>query len=40
MLFGGRVKVNPAHPNQIGSIDPNCSVSGVVKGEVVACLLK
>uniref|UniRef100_A0A3Q3RS09 Protein-serine/threonine kinase n=1 Tax=Mastacembelus armatus TaxID=205130 RepID=A0A3Q3RS09_9TELE len=31
LLFGGNVKVNPAHPNQIGSIDPNCHVSEVIK---------
>lgn len=33
LLFGGKVKVNPAHPKQIGSIDPHCCVSEVVKGE-------
>uniref|UniRef100_UPI003AADE056 pyruvate dehydrogenase (acetyl-transferring) kinase isozyme 1, mitochondrial isoform X3 n=1 Tax=Centroberyx gerrardi TaxID=166262 RepID=UPI003AADE056 len=31
LLFGGKVKVNPAHPKQIGSIDPNCRVSEVVR---------
>ncbi|XP_069558670.1 pyruvate dehydrogenase (acetyl-transferring) kinase isozyme 1, mitochondrial isoform X2 [Brachyistius frenatus] len=31
LLFGGKVKVNPAHPKQIGSIDPNCRVSDVIK---------
>ncbi|XP_077392833.1 pyruvate dehydrogenase (acetyl-transferring) kinase isozyme 1, mitochondrial isoform X1 [Festucalex cinctus] len=31
LLFGGKVKVNPAHPKQIGSIDPHCRVSEVVK---------
>ncbi|XP_037344344.2 pyruvate dehydrogenase (acetyl-transferring) kinase isozyme 1, mitochondrial [Pungitius pungitius] len=31
LLFGGDVKVNPAHPKQIGSIDPNCSVSDVIR---------
>ncbi|XP_061698201.1 pyruvate dehydrogenase (acetyl-transferring) kinase isozyme 1, mitochondrial isoform X2 [Syngnathoides biaculeatus] len=31
LLFGGKVKVNPAHPKQIGSIDPHCGVSEVVK---------
>lgn len=30
LLFGG--KVNPAHPKQIGSIDPHCCVSDVVRG--------
>uniref|UniRef100_A0A7N5ZVT4 Protein-serine/threonine kinase n=1 Tax=Anabas testudineus TaxID=64144 RepID=A0A7N5ZVT4_ANATE len=29
LLFGG--KVNPAHPKQIGSIDPHCCVSEVIK---------
>uniref|UniRef100_A0A8C8A221 Protein-serine/threonine kinase n=1 Tax=Oryzias sinensis TaxID=183150 RepID=A0A8C8A221_9TELE len=29
LLFGG--KVNPAHPKQIGSIDPHCHVSEVIK---------
>ncbi|MBN3271414.1 PDK1 kinase, partial [Polyodon spathula] len=29
LLFGG--KVNPAHPKQIGSIDPNCNVVEVIK---------
>ncbi len=33
LLFGGKVKVNPAHPKQIGSIDPHCRVSEVIKGE-------
>ncbi|KAM9343716.1 pyruvate dehydrogenase (acetyl-transferring) kinase isozyme 1, mitochondrial isoform 1-T1 [Pholidichthys leucotaenia] len=31
LLFGGEVKVNPAHPKQIGSIDPHCHVSDVIK---------
>uniref|UniRef100_A0A8C9Z950 Protein-serine/threonine kinase n=1 Tax=Sander lucioperca TaxID=283035 RepID=A0A8C9Z950_SANLU len=31
LLFGGKVKVNPAHPKQIGSIDPNCRVSEVIR---------
>uniref|UniRef100_A0A3B5MMK2 Protein-serine/threonine kinase n=1 Tax=Xiphophorus couchianus TaxID=32473 RepID=A0A3B5MMK2_9TELE len=31
LLFGGKVKVNPAHPNQIGSIDPHCGVSEVIR---------
>ncbi|KAL4656646.1 pyruvate dehydrogenase (acetyl-transferring) kinase isozyme 1, mitochondrial [Arapaima gigas] len=31
LLFGGKVRVNPAHPNQIGSIDPHCLVAEVVK---------
>uniref|UniRef100_A0A672JKZ6 Protein-serine/threonine kinase n=1 Tax=Salarias fasciatus TaxID=181472 RepID=A0A672JKZ6_SALFA len=31
LLFGGKVKVNPAHPKQIGSIDPNCGVSEIVR---------
>ncbi|XP_036422271.1 pyruvate dehydrogenase (acetyl-transferring) kinase isozyme 1, mitochondrial isoform X2 [Colossoma macropomum] len=31
LLFGGRVRVNPAHPKQIGSIDPHCHVTDVVK---------
>ncbi|XP_046902906.1 pyruvate dehydrogenase (acetyl-transferring) kinase isozyme 1, mitochondrial [Hypomesus transpacificus] len=31
LLFGGNVKVNPAHPKQIGSIDPHCCVTEVVK---------
>uniref|UniRef100_A0A673AE59 Protein-serine/threonine kinase n=1 Tax=Sphaeramia orbicularis TaxID=375764 RepID=A0A673AE59_9TELE len=31
LLFGGKVKVNPAHPKQIGSIDPHCRVSDVVR---------
>ncbi|CAL8267894.1 unnamed protein product [Lota lota] len=30
LLFAGKVKVNPAHPKQIGSIDPNCRVTDVV----------
>uniref|UniRef100_A0A669D0A6 Protein-serine/threonine kinase n=1 Tax=Oreochromis niloticus TaxID=8128 RepID=A0A669D0A6_ORENI len=29
LLFGG--KVNPAHPKQIGSIDPHCRVSEVIR---------
>jgi hypothetical protein len=31
LIFDG--STNPAHPKHIGSIDPNCSVSDVVKGE-------
>ncbi|XP_077175832.1 pyruvate dehydrogenase (acetyl-transferring) kinase isozyme 1, mitochondrial isoform X2 [Paroedura picta] len=31
LLFGGKVKVNPAHPKHIGSIDPKCSVVEVIK---------
>ncbi|XP_072541950.1 pyruvate dehydrogenase (acetyl-transferring) kinase isozyme 1, mitochondrial isoform X1 [Salminus brasiliensis] len=31
LLFGGRVRVNPAHPKQIGGIDPHCRVTDVVK---------
>lgn len=31
LLFGGNVRVNPAHPKQIGSIDPSCRLSDVVK---------
>uniref|UniRef100_A0A1A8F2Q7 Protein-serine/threonine kinase n=1 Tax=Nothobranchius korthausae TaxID=1143690 RepID=A0A1A8F2Q7_9TELE len=31
LLFGGKVEVNPAHPKQIGSIDPHCCVSEVIK---------
>eukprot|EP00079_Xenopus_tropicalis_P039251 XP_017953022.1 PREDICTED: pyruvate dehydrogenase (acetyl-transferring) kinase isozyme 1, mitochondrial isoform X3 [Xenopus tropicalis] len=31
LLFGGKVKVNPAHPKHIGSIDPACNVVDVVK---------
>lgn len=31
LLFGG--KVNLAHPKQIGSIDPHCRVSDVVRGQ-------
>uniref|UniRef100_A0A3Q1GNA6 Protein-serine/threonine kinase n=1 Tax=Acanthochromis polyacanthus TaxID=80966 RepID=A0A3Q1GNA6_9TELE len=31
LLFGGKVKGNPAHPKQIGSIDPNCRVSEVIR---------
>ncbi|XP_028846525.1 pyruvate dehydrogenase (acetyl-transferring) kinase isozyme 1, mitochondrial [Denticeps clupeoides] len=31
LLFGGKVKINPAHPKQIGSIDPCCSVTEVIK---------
>ncbi|KAK0141673.1 [Pyruvate dehydrogenase (acetyl-transferring)] kinase isozyme 1, mitochondrial [Merluccius polli] len=30
LLFAGKVKVNPAHPKQIGSIDPNCRVRDVI----------
>lgn len=32
LLFGGEMQVNPAHPKQIGSIDPYCHVTDVVKG--------
>uniref|UniRef100_A0A8C9VCJ8 Protein-serine/threonine kinase n=1 Tax=Scleropages formosus TaxID=113540 RepID=A0A8C9VCJ8_SCLFO len=35
LLFGGKVRVNPAHPKQIGSIDPHCDVTEVVNGETV-----
>ncbi|KAG1938955.1 pyruvate dehydrogenase (acetyl-transferring) kinase isozyme 1, mitochondrial [Pimephales promelas] len=31
LLFGGKVRDNPAHPKQIGSIDPNCLVTDVVR---------
>ncbi|XP_060785995.1 pyruvate dehydrogenase (acetyl-transferring) kinase isozyme 1, mitochondrial [Neoarius graeffei] len=31
LLFGGKMQVNPAHPKQIGSIDPYCRVTDVVK---------
>ncbi|XP_076119899.1 pyruvate dehydrogenase (acetyl-transferring) kinase isozyme 1, mitochondrial [Alosa pseudoharengus] len=31
LLFGGKVRVNPAHPKQIGSIDPHCEVTDVVR---------
>uniref|UniRef100_A0A671YJ39 Protein-serine/threonine kinase n=1 Tax=Sparus aurata TaxID=8175 RepID=A0A671YJ39_SPAAU len=31
LLFGGKVKVNPAHPKQIGSIDPHCRVTEVIR---------
>ncbi|XP_053215508.1 pyruvate dehydrogenase (acetyl-transferring) kinase isozyme 1, mitochondrial isoform X2 [Podarcis raffonei] len=31
LLFGGKVKVNPAHPKHIGSIDPKCNVVEVIK---------
>ncbi|KAF7709558.1 pyruvate dehydrogenase (acetyl-transferring) kinase isozyme 1, mitochondrial [Silurus meridionalis] len=31
LLFGGKVQVNPAHPKQIGSIDPCCCVTDVIK---------
>lgn len=33
LLFGGKVRVNPAHPKQIGSIDPQCCVTDVVRGK-------
>lgn len=36
LLFGGKVKVNPAHPKQIGSIDPHCRVSDVIRGETLS----
>ncbi|CAB1328500.1 unnamed protein product [Coregonus sp. 'balchen'] len=39
LLFGGKVRVNPAHPKQIGSIDPHCSVTEVVR-EVIASHLQ
>lgn len=32
LLFGGNVRVNPAHPKQIGGIDPSCHVTDVLKG--------
>lgn len=32
LIFDG--STNPAHPKHIGSIDPNCSVSEVVKGKL------
>ncbi|XP_016411544.1 pyruvate dehydrogenase (acetyl-transferring) kinase isozyme 1, mitochondrial-like [Sinocyclocheilus rhinocerous] len=31
LLFGGKIRDNPAHPKQIGSIDPSCCVTDVVK---------
>ncbi|XP_072300552.1 pyruvate dehydrogenase (acetyl-transferring) kinase isozyme 1, mitochondrial [Eucyclogobius newberryi] len=31
LIFGGNVKVNPAHPKQIGGIDPLCRVSDVIR---------
>ncbi|TFK14481.1 heparan-sulfate 6-O-sulfotransferase 3 [Platysternon megacephalum] len=31
LLFGGKIKVNPAHPKHIGSINPNCNVVEVIK---------
>jgi hypothetical protein len=31
LIFDG--STNPAHPKHIGSIDPNCNVSDVVKGK-------
>uniref|UniRef100_A0A8D0GW89 Protein-serine/threonine kinase n=1 Tax=Sphenodon punctatus TaxID=8508 RepID=A0A8D0GW89_SPHPU len=31
LLFGGKIKVNPAHPKHIGSIDPTCNVVEVIK---------
>ncbi|KAI7809070.1 pyruvate dehydrogenase (acetyl-transferring) kinase isozyme 1, mitochondrial [Triplophysa rosa] len=31
LLFGGNVRVNPAHPKQIGGIDPSCHVTDVLK---------
>lgn len=31
LLFGETVGINPAHPKQIGSIDPYCRVTDVVK---------
>ncbi|KAG8428956.1 hypothetical protein GDO86_018716 [Hymenochirus boettgeri] len=42
LLFGGKVKVNPAHPKHIGSIDPVCNVVDVVKGNnrsFILCLV-
>uniref|UniRef100_A0A7N6A906 Protein-serine/threonine kinase n=1 Tax=Anabas testudineus TaxID=64144 RepID=A0A7N6A906_ANATE len=36
LLFGG--KVNPAHPKQIGSIDPHCCVSEVIKGKTFSLI--
>lgn len=32
LIFDG--STNPAHPKHIGSIDPNCNVSEVVKGKM------
>lgn len=32
------MKVNPAHPKQIGSIDPHCRVSDVIRGETLLCV--
>uniref|UniRef100_A0A8C1YZY0 Protein-serine/threonine kinase n=1 Tax=Cyprinus carpio TaxID=7962 RepID=A0A8C1YZY0_CYPCA len=40
LLFGGRIRDNPAHPKQIGSIDPNCCVTDVVKGDGGLSILK
>ncbi|KAG8559640.1 hypothetical protein GDO81_017396 [Engystomops pustulosus] len=34
LLFGGKVKENPAHPKHIGSIDPVCDVVDVVRGKI------
>ena len=31
LIFDG--STNPAHPKHIGSIDPNCNISEVVKGQ-------
>ncbi|EMP35107.1 [Pyruvate dehydrogenase [lipoamide]] kinase isozyme 1 [Chelonia mydas] len=31
LLFGGKIKVNPAHPKHIGSINPNCNIVEVIK---------
>ncbi|XP_016852164.1 pyruvate dehydrogenase (acetyl-transferring) kinase isozyme 1, mitochondrial isoform X3 [Anolis carolinensis] len=31
LLFGGKIKDNPAHPKHIGSIDPKCSVVEVIQ---------
>lgn len=31
LIFDG--STNPAHPKHIGSIDPNCNISEVVKGK-------
>lgn len=39
LLFGGNVKVNPAHPKQIGSIDPHCGVSEVIRGKISQVLV-
>lgn len=35
LIFDG--STNPAHPKHIGSIDPNCCITEVVKGEPSVC---